>query len=39
VAALEAGLDQLLPNVGQVLNASTEQVDPLSASDFCIQVQ
>ena len=38
VAALEAGVDQLFPDVGQVLHLRAEQVDPLPAGDLGVEV-
>ncbi len=37
VAAFEAGVDQLFPDVGQVLHASAEHVDPLPAGDLRVE--
>ncbi len=37
VAAFEAGVDQLLPDVGQVLHLGAEQIDPLAAGDLRVQ--
>src|SRR5690606_34823679 len=38
VATLESSGDQLLPNVGQVVDASTEQIDALTAGDLGVQL-
>ena len=38
VAAFEAGVDQLFPDVGQVLHAGAEHVDPLPAGDLRVEV-
>src|SRR5262249_47632311 len=39
VAALEAGFDQGLPDVGQLVDACAEEVDPLAAGDLAIEVE
>ena len=38
MAALEAGRDQLLPDVGQLLDARAEQIDALAAGDLGVEV-
>src|SRR5262249_39501996 len=37
VAALKAGVDQLFPDVRQMVDGRTEQVDALAAGDLCVQ--
>ena len=37
VAALEAGVDQLLPDVGQLLDRRAEQIDALAAGDLGVE--
>src|SRR5437667_282125 len=39
VAALEAGVDERLPDVGQLLGARAEQVDPLPTRDLAVEVE
>src|SRR5690606_24777438 len=39
VAGFEAGVDQLSPDQGQLVHARAEQVDALSAGDFCVQAE
>src|SRR4051812_9692384 len=38
VSALEAGVDELLPDLGQLVHARAEQIDALAAGDLAVQV-
>jgi hypothetical protein len=38
VTALEASVDELLPNVGQVLDTSSEKIDSLSPSNLHVEI-
>src|SRR5262249_47403710 len=39
MAALEADLDQLLPDIGKLVDVCTEEIDALGASDLGIEVE